>query len=89
VDFQTDLNKAGTSDNLKEAINYTEVQQITATIMNGESVDLIETLCFRIGEALFENFSHCQKIEVKVRKLNPPIDAPIDHTEVRMAWPRS
>ncbi|MEX2478188.1 MAG: dihydroneopterin aldolase [Gracilimonas sp.] len=89
VDFHTDLSKAGTSDDLKEAINYTEVQQITAEIINGEPVDLIETLCFKIGEALFKTFTGCDKIDVQVRKLNPPISAPIDHTKVRMSWPRS
>ncbi|HET8864238.1 MAG TPA: dihydroneopterin aldolase [Gracilimonas sp.] len=89
VEFQADLTEVGTSDDLKKAINYTEVQQITAGVMKGESVDLIETLCFKIGEAMFENFSHCKKIGVCVKKLNPPIDAPIDHTEVRMSWPRS
>ncbi|MDZ7807608.1 MAG: dihydroneopterin aldolase [Gracilimonas sp.] len=89
VTFHTDLSKAGRSDNLKDAINYTEVQQITAEIMEGQSVDLIETLCYRIGEALFKAYlSKSDMIEVTVRKLKPPIEAPIDRTEVRMSWPR-
>jgi len=89
VTFHTDLSKAGRSDELKDAINYTEVQQLTAQIMEGESVDLIETLCFRIGHKLNEYFNdQSEKIIVEVRKLNPPIKAPIDHTKARMTWPR-
>ncbi|MFP8490180.1 dihydroneopterin aldolase [Gracilimonas sp. Q87] len=89
VKFHTDLSKAGRSDDLSDAINYTDVQQITAEIMKGESVDLIETLCFQIGEALTKNFiNQCEKIDVRIRKLRPPIQAPIDHTEVSMSWPR-
>lgn len=89
VTFQTDLSGVGESDNLEDAINYTEVQHITAEIMEGESVDLIETLCFRIGEVLYERYSNQSKaITVCVRKLKPPIEAPVDHTEVRMSWPR-
>jgi dihydroneopterin aldolase len=89
VIFQCDLSRAGTSDDLKETLNYTEVQQVTAEIMEGESVDLIETLCYRIGSKLFEKYADtCEKIEVHVRKLKPPIKATLDHTEVRMSWPR-
>jgi dihydroneopterin aldolase len=89
VTFHSDLSKAGKSDDLKDAINYTEVQQITAEIMEGKSNDLIETLCYRIGEALYKAYlSKSEKIEVTVRKLKPPIEATIDHTEVSMLWPR-
>jgi dihydroneopterin aldolase len=89
VIFHTDLSDAGISDNLNRAINYTEVQKLTADIMNGKSVDLIETLCHRIGTKLYERFQdQSNKIIVKVRKLQPPIKAPVDHTEACMSWPR-
>lgn len=89
VTFHVDLSEAGRTDELKDAINYTEVQQLTAQIMEGESVDLIETLCFRIGQKLNEFYQdQPKKIIVEVRKLNPPINAPIDYTKVRMTWPR-
>lgn len=89
VTFHTDLSEAGKADDLNKAINYTEVQQITAGIMNGESVDLIETLCYLIGTKLYDQYQeHSRKIVVCVRKLQPPIDAPVDHTEACMSWPR-
>ncbi len=89
VTFHTDLTKPGRTDDLDDAINYTRVQQLTSEVMAGTSVDLIETLCFKIGTLLFENFSdQSEKIDVHVRKLKPPIEAPVDHTEVRMSWPR-
>lgn len=89
VTFHTDLSVAGRSDELEDAINYTEVQQITAEVMEGESADLIETLCYHIGQKLQERYQDfAEKIIVQVRKLNPPIKAPVDHTEARMSWPR-
>lgn len=89
VIFHTDLSEAGKADDLNKAINYTEVQQLTAEVMDGTSVDLIETLCYRIGEKLYQRFQdRSDKIEVKVCKLQPPINAPVDHTEARMSWPR-
>lgn len=89
VSFHTDLTEASTSDDLNKAINYTDVQQLTADIIEGESVHLIETLCYRIGNKLFERYQdQSEKIVVRVRKLQPPIEAPVDHTEARMSWPR-
>jgi dihydroneopterin aldolase len=88
VVFWADLSTAGTSDNLKDAINYTKVQEITASVMLGESVDLIERLCFDIGNKLADHFDEAEKLEVCVRKLNPPIKAPVACTEARMSWPR-
>lgn len=88
VVFWADLSAAATSDDLEDAINYTIVQEITASIMLGKSVDLIERLCFDIGTKLNEHFGDTEKFEVSVRKLNPPIKAPIAYTEARMSWPR-
>ncbi|WP_103664383.1 dihydroneopterin aldolase [Gracilimonas amylolytica] len=89
VFFHTDLSEAGVTDDLNKAINYTEVQNLTSEIMEGASVDLIETLCYRIGNKLYEEYEdQCEKIVVKVRKLKPPIEAPVDHTEAHMSWPR-
>lgn len=88
VTLQTDMTKSAQSDDLKDALNYTKVHECTAEIMEGPSVDLIETLCYRIGSKLEAAFPMAREIEVAVRKLNPPIKAPISYTEARMSWPR-
>jgi dihydroneopterin aldolase len=88
VVFQSDLSMAASTDNLEDAINYTKVQEITASVMHGDSVDLIERLCFDIGTKLAEHFKEAEELEVCVRKLNPPIKAPVAYTEARMSWPR-
>lgn len=88
VNFEADLSKAGKSDKLSDAIDYTKVHEIAAEIMNGKPVDLIEHLCFLIGTEISKTFPYHSKFEVSVRKVNPPLSSPADYTEVRMSWPR-
>lgn len=87
VIIHSDLSKAGRTDQLSDAIDYTAVHKIISDIMHGESVDLIEHLCFKIGVEI-DGFSPDQtKFEVAVRKLNPPLSSQTEYTEARMSWP--
>ena len=40
---------------------------------NGEHVDLLETLAYRIGNKLIETYPSVEKVKVEVRKMQPPI----------------
>ncbi len=88
VIFEGDLSKAGKNDRLTDAIDYTIVHKITAEVMHGESADLIEHLCYKIGEKILAEFSSEFSFVVKVRKLNPPLSSPTHYTEAEMTWPR-
>lgn len=87
VTVYSDLSKAGRSDQLSDAIDYTRVHKIISDIMHGESVDLIEHLCFRIGTEVESTLPNQTKFEVAVRKLNPPLSSQTEYTEARMSWP--
>lgn len=87
VIFYTDLFKAGSSDQLSDAIDYTKVYEIVSDIIHGESVDLIEHLCFKIGSEIESSSPDRTKFEVAVRKLNPPLSSQTSYTEARMSWP--
>lgn len=88
VIFHLDMSAAADSDDLQDAINYTQVQELTSSIMDGPSVDLIEHLCFQIGQLLASKIDGYHTFEVAIRKLNPPIKATVEYTEARMSWPR-
>lgn len=88
VIFEADLSKPGISDQLADAIDYTKVHEIASSVMNGPSKDLIEHLCFEIGNKIAASFSAHPKFEVVVRKLNPPLKTPTKFTEARLSWPR-
>lgn len=88
VIFSADLSQAGKSDQLSDAIDYTIVHKLTSEIMHGDSVDLIEHLCFKIGSSISNSNQRKLGFEVVVRKLNPPLNSSVEFTEVRMSWPR-
>ncbi len=86
--FSADLRKAASSDDLADTIDYQQAAETVRSVMEGPSVKLIETLTERIGDQLFERFTHVQKLEVSVRKINPPLDVKTEYSEIQMIWQR-
>ncbi|NGP78105.1 dihydroneopterin aldolase [Balneolaceae bacterium YR4-1] len=86
--FYADLSEAGRSDDLSQTIDYQKAETAVKNIMEGTSVKLIETLTLRIGEQVFETFPNLQKLEVSVRKMEPPIETKAEYSEVQMTWTR-
>lgn len=86
--FHTNLSEAGRSDDLDITVDYQKAEEHVRALMEGSSVKLIETLTHRIGEKLFHEFKDANKLEVKVRKLNPPLPTNTEYSEVHMTWQR-
>lgn len=86
--FYAHLQAASQTDKLQDTIDYQNVLEIVSSVMNGPSVQLIETLARRIGNDIFRKFPQSEKLVVNVRKLNPPLDVPGDYAEVQMSWQR-
>lgn len=86
--FNLDLSAAASTDDLDNTIDYQQAEGLVKEIMYGPSVKLIETLTQRIGDKLFDSFSEVQKLEIRVRKLNPPLETKTQYSEVTMTWPR-
>jgi dihydroneopterin aldolase len=86
--FQLDLLKAATTDELDHTVDYQIAERIVKDVMLGPSVKLIETLAQRIGEQLFQTFQQVQSLEVRVRKMNPPLETPTRYSEVTRLWQR-
>lgn len=86
--FSLDLKPAGRKDYLSRTVNYEEAETVVRGVMEGPSRKLIETVALEIGEALFETFEHARKLEVRVRKLDPPLETSATYSEVGMTWQR-
>ncbi len=86
--FYQSLQKAATSDNLEDTLDYQKAFDAVKVVMEGPSVKLIEHLAFLIGEQLLKIVASESAFEVTVRKLNPPLPSEIDYSEVTLSWPR-
>ncbi len=65
------------------AVDYTRVYEMTQSVVTGERFGMVEALADRIAEALQSSF-HLERLRVRVRKPNPPIQAIFDGIEVEV-----
>lgn len=68
VELRLDLSRAGTSDDLTKTVDYSEVHRRAKEIVEGEPVNLTETLAERIAAAALEDHPMVEAVKVKVAK---------------------
>ncbi|RMF22468.1 MAG: dihydroneopterin aldolase [Bacteroidetes bacterium] len=75
VYITTKFSKAAVDDDLQHTINYQTVYQLCEGVMRHPS-RLLENVVERIGLALKHQFKNISALQVRVRKLNPPLGGP-------------
>jgi dihydroneopterin aldolase len=83
LDIETDLARAGRSDDLADTIDYGAIVARVAGIAAGDHADLLEHLAQRIADAVLEN-PGAAGVTVTVRKLRPPVPHDVATTAVRI-----
>lgn len=88
--FEVDLEVHGVFrgvTQLDQVADYEAMDQEIRSIMEGQSIDLIETICEQIGERLRSMMPPGSKtLSVRVRKVPPPIETPSAYAEIQMSW---
>lgn len=88
VDCELHLNltSAVKNDDLTKTVNYAEVALLVREIIEGDPVNLIETLAGKIGELLLQRYRKIQKVVVTVHKPEAPI--PVEFLDVAVVVER-
>ena len=73
VDVTCWLDTAGIEDDLSRTVNYAELADVAADIVEGPSRDLIETVAAEVAETAMRRFEILHAIEVTIHKPKPPI----------------
>lgn len=81
VSMETNFDKAITDDELSSTIDYVRVYEIVKAEMAIRS-KLIEHVGGRIIEKLKTEFTQLNKTEVKITKLNPPMNGDVERVSV-------
>lgn len=68
IKLECNLRPAGLSDDLTKTVDYGEVHGKTREIVEGEPVNLIETVAERISASILEEHQLVETIRVKVTK---------------------
>lgn len=74
---------AAKTDDLFKTVNYETVYFICQSEMRKTS-NLIETVAQRIAIRIDNQFDQAQGVKVRLRKLNPPLDGPVDSASVEV-----
>ncbi|HVZ64422.1 MAG TPA: dihydroneopterin aldolase [Lacunisphaera sp.] len=89
VELETDLRRAGRSDELADAIDYCEVQAVVGGVVEGAHRYLIEALAEDIARRLLARFRTARAVTVEVVKPEPPVRFKFAGVQVRIHRERS
>lgn len=84
VTVYLDLRPAGASDNLREAVDYTEIYHTVKALVEGEKFNLIEALAERIASKILAGFPRIDQVTVAVAKPEVPIPGILNEVEVEV-----
>ena len=73
LEAELDLQAAGTSDNLKDTVNYSHLYEVVQRVVEGPPCNLLETVAVAIATQVLERFPPVGGVRVKVTKSRPPI----------------
>ncbi|MEX3517487.1 dihydroneopterin aldolase [Corynebacterium camporealensis] len=68
-----DFAGAAAGDDLEQTVNYAELADVAADIVEGPSRDLIETVATEIAESVIQRFDLLHAVEVTIHKPQAPI----------------
>lgn len=86
LDLETDLRRAGASDQLADTVDYGDLAERVAQVVSGERHALLERLAERIAETALGD-QRVTTVTVTIRKLRPPV--PVDLASVAVRLVRS
>jgi len=88
VELEYDFSKAAETDKLEYAVNYEKVYQSLREILTENKFYLVEKLAYLIGKKILDKFQNVEAVNVRVRKLHPPVGGLIDYVEASIEMKR-
>lgn len=82
--MEVDLAKAGQTDDLEQTIDYSDVMETVAKIVEGPPMRLIERVAEEIARQVLKRHPRLQAITVECLKPNPPIPQTFDGVAVEI-----
>jgi dihydroneopterin aldolase len=82
-----DFSRAGHTDRLDDAVDYVAVERCVKDFAAGTSFQLLERLAYACGEKLLERFPLLDRIALRIRKPEAPVES--GSVELEIALSRS
>ena len=81
VSMDVDFEGAATSDDLSRTVDYEKVYRVVRDTVTLNRFYLIERLAYLIAMQVLREAGQAVSVEVRVRKVNPPVGGPCDFAE--------
>jgi 7,8-dihydroneopterin aldolase/epimerase/oxygenase len=84
VELRLGTRRAGASDELARTVDYRDVYGVVRRVIEGPSVDLIETLAESIARDVLATDERVRKVIVRVRKPDVQLGGPLAYAGVEV-----
>lgn len=84
IDMKVNMQQAGQSDELADAVDYTQVYSEVKDIVENRRFKLLEALASTIAECILIKFSSVNEITVRIRKPGVPIPGQFDFVQIEV-----
>ncbi|SDF73254.1 dihydroneopterin aldolase [Pedobacter terrae] len=85
IDLTTEFTPTGFDDELAQTVNYEDLNSIIKVEMKNTQ-KLLETVLNNIVIKVMERYPFVEKIDVSMKKLNPPMPGQIGHSFVKLSY---
>lgn len=89
VSMDLDIGEAARHDRLSATVDYEKIYRLVHDIVTQNNFYLIERLAFLIAHRVQETYARVERVEVTVRKPNPPVGGTCDRAEAIYRWERT
>ena len=79
-----DFSRAGRTDDLNDAVDYTAVERCVKDYAAGTSFYLLERLAYACGEKLLAQFPLLDRVTLRIRKPDAPVESDSVELEVTL-----
>lgn len=83
-EIETDISRCGASDDINDAVDYSEIYDIISEHMEKRSYNLMETLAVNLKNEIKGKFDSVSLV-LRVRKMAPPVGGNMDCFEVEIS----
>lgn len=80
-----DFSRAGRTDDLNDAVDYTAVERCVKEYAAGTSFYLLERLAYACGQKLLDEFPLLDRVTLRIRKPDAPVESESVELEVTLA----
>jgi len=85
LDLRGDFSRAGRTDELDDAVDYTAVERCVKEYAAGTSFHLLERLAYACAEKLLSQFPLLNEVRLRIRKPDAPVESESVELEITLA----